>query len=168
MVCLSDNRFNIEMTKNKSIPFWKLKKLSEMSQDEWESLCDGCGKCCLVKLQDEETDDIYYTSLSCQLLNIKSCKCSDYKNRHKTIPDCLQFTHDIVKEITWLPETCAYRLLEEGKDLFWWHPLVSGDPNSVHEAGISVRDWAINEKQVAGEGYHKYILYENDSDDIES
>ncbi len=123
----------------KKQPFWRTKSLAQMNRTEWESLCDGCGQCCLHKLQDEDTNEIYWTSVACTLLDSESCRCRDYPNRRKTVPDCVFLTPEIVDEVDWLPVTCAYRLVAEGADLYWWHPLVSGDPNTVHEAGISVR-----------------------------
>lgn len=129
-------------------PFWKRKTLGELSRDEWESLCDGCGKCCLVKLQDPDTDEIAYTDVSCQLLDGASCRCKDYPNRKKWVPDCVVLSPKVVADLSWMPSTCAYRLVREGRDLAWWHPLVSGDPNTVHEAGISVRGRVISETLV--------------------
>lgn len=120
-------------------PFWQTKNLNQLTRSEWESLCDGCGQCCLHKLQDEDTDEIYWTSVACTLLNPEICQCRDYPNRKKTVPDCIFLTPEIVDEVDWLPVTCAYRLVAEGSDLYWWHPLVSGSPETVHEAGISVR-----------------------------
>jgi uncharacterized cysteine cluster protein YcgN (CxxCxxCC family) len=120
-------------------PFWQTKTLSEMTPAEWESLCDGCGRCCLNKLEDEDTGAIYFTDVACKLLDCESCACKDYPNRQAIVPDCLQLTPEVVPETPWLPPTCGYRLVDEGKDLFWWHPLVSGNPDTVHEAGISVR-----------------------------
>ncbi|MEE9055207.1 YcgN family cysteine cluster protein [Brucella melitensis] len=120
-------------------PFWQTKNLNQLARSEWESLCDGCGQCCLHKLQDEDTDEIYWTSVACTLLNPETCQCRDYPNRKKTVPDCIFLTPEIVDEVDWLPVTCAYRLVAEGSDLYWWHPLVSGSPETVHEAGISVR-----------------------------
>jgi uncharacterized protein len=120
-------------------PFWKTKTLAEMSQSEWESLCDGCGKCCLSKLEDEDTGEIHWTSVACKLFDSGACQCRDYPNRTKKVHDCVKLTPDNVGTIAWLPSTCGYRLVNEGKDLFDWHPLVSGSRNSVHEAGVSVR-----------------------------
>jgi uncharacterized protein len=121
-------------------PFWKTKALEEMTLDEWESLCDGCARCCLVKLEDEETGDVHYTDVGCTLLDAAGCRCRDYPNRQAKVPDCVRLTPDAVRRLSWLPQTCAYRLLAEGRDLYWWHPLVSGDPETVHAAGIAVRD----------------------------
>jgi uncharacterized cysteine cluster protein YcgN (CxxCxxCC family) len=120
-------------------PFWKTKTLEEMSPAEWESLCDGCARCCLVKLEDEDTAEIAYTDVGCTLLDERSCRCRDYANRQDKVSDCVRLTPQSVRSLTWLPPTCAYRLLAEGKDLYWWHPLVSRDPATVHAAGISVR-----------------------------
>jgi len=120
-------------------PFWKTKTLEEMSSAEWESLCDGCGKCCLSKLEDEDTGDIYFTSVGCRLFNAQTCRCGDYVNRLEKVPDCIGLTPTNVRTISWLPSTCAYRLVAEGRDLYPWHPLVSGDPDSVHRAGVSMR-----------------------------
>ena len=120
-------------------PFWKTKTLAEMTQAEWESICDGCGRCCLNKLEEEDTGKIFYTDVACRLFDEGSCRCKDYDNRQATVEDCLQLTPDNVAATPWLPPTCGYRLLSEGKDLYWWHPLVSGDPETVHAAGVSVR-----------------------------
>ncbi len=140
-------RDHIEESDSKN-RFWRQKTLGELTPVEWESLCDGCGKCCLVKLVDDETEELQYTRVACELLNIGTCRCSDYENRHKVVPDCIQLDPAAIDELEWLPETCAYRLVGEGKDLAWWHPLVSGDPQTVHQAGISVRSWAISETKV--------------------
>lgn len=141
-------------------PFWEVKPLEAMSQDEWESLCDGCGQCCLLKVEDEDTSDVYLTRLACRLLDVGSCRCSDYKKRHNRVADCEVITPDNVHELTWLPESCAYRRLAEGRGLAWWHPLVSGDPNTVHEAGVSVRGWARSEKGVRQSAIARYIIGE--------
>ena len=113
-----------------------------MTHDEWESLCDGCGRCCLHKLEDEEDGRIYYTRAACSLLDISTCRCKDYDNRGKLMPDCIQLSIDNAQYFDWLPESCAYRLLAEGEDLPEWHPLISGTVDSVIKAGISVRDIA--------------------------
>ena len=120
-------------------PFWRRKTLAEMTADEWESLCDGCGRCCLNKLEDEDTGRIHYTDVGCRLLDEQACRCHDYANRSAQVDDCVRLTPDNVRELNWLPPTCAYRLVAEGRDLYWWHPLVSGDPDTVHAAGMSVR-----------------------------
>ena len=121
-------------------PFWKRKSLSEMSDREWESLCDGCGKCCLVKLEDaDDSRKTYFTDVGCKLLDGHSCRCTDYKHRAAKVSDCVKLTPRNISRIVWLPPSCAYRLLAEGRDLYWWHPLVSGDPETVHAAGVSVR-----------------------------
>jgi uncharacterized protein len=120
--------------------FWKAKSLEEMTVDEWESLCDGCARCCLVKLEDEETGEIHFTDIGCTLLDARSCRCRDYRRRSRRVPDCVRLTPAVVRTLSWLPVTCAYRLVSEGKDLPDWHPLVSGSSESVHEAGVSVRD----------------------------
>ena len=120
-------------------PFWRVKTLETMTPAEWESLCDGCGRCCLVKLEDEDTGAIHYTNVGCTLLDGAACRCRDYENRQGKVPDCVRLTPEAVRTLSWLPPTCAYRVLGEGGDLYWWHPLVSGDPETVHAAGISVR-----------------------------
>lgn len=119
--------------------FWETKSLAEMSAEEWESLCDGCGKCCLIGLEDADTGEIYLTDVACKLLDGQSCRCSDYANRQQKVSDCVRLTPELVPTLGWLPKTCAYRLVSEGKPLKWWHPLLSGDPESVHAAGASVR-----------------------------
>ena len=124
---------------NANAPFWRNKSLAEMSRTEWESLCDGCGRCCLNKLEEEGTDRTFYTSVGCRLLDDQTCRCKDYKNRSKLVSDCVQLTSRNINRISWLPPTCGYRIVAEGRDLYWWHPLVSGDPDTVHQAGVSVR-----------------------------
>lgn len=131
-------------------PFWRRKRLDEMSAAEWESLCDGCALCCLHKIEYEDTGKIEFTNVACRLLDLDTCRCADYCRRQELVPDCVILTPDSVREIPWLPATCAYRLVAEGKELAWWHPLVSGDPETVHLAGISVRGRAVSEEQ-AGE-----------------
>jgi len=130
-------------------PFWKTRKLSELSREQWESLCDGCGRCCLNKLEDEDTGTYLYTRAACKLLDLRTCRCTDYENRASRVPDCVTLTAQNVSELAWLPPTCAYRLLDEGKPLAWWHPLVSGRPETVVEAGISVAGQAYSEEGIA-------------------
>lgn len=120
-------------------PFWETTALSDMTTEQWESLCDGCGKCCLEKFEEEETGEIVYSQVACTLLDIGSCRCSDYENRSQTVSDCVTLTPRELARPQWLPETCAYRRLAEGKPLAPWHPLITGDSESVAEAGESVR-----------------------------
>ncbi|MFY9599553.1 MAG: YcgN family cysteine cluster protein [Pseudolabrys sp.] len=140
-------------------PFWRRKAMSEMTSREWESLCDGCGRCCLNKLIDEDTDATVFTDVSCKLLDCKSCRCSDYAHRQAKVRDCVRLTPRNVRRLKWLPPTCGYRLVAEGKDLAWWHPLVSGDPETVHKAGVSVRGRvAASEADVPDEKLEEYIV----------
>lgn len=121
--------------------------MNELSPAEWESLCDGCGKCCLHKLEDEDTGEIHYTNVGCRLLNTVTCACKDYPNRRDHVPDCVQLDAAKVDSLNWLPSTCAYRLVAAGKPLPWWHPLVSGNRDSVHQAGASVRGRCVTESR---------------------
>ncbi len=121
------------------LPFWRRKTMKNMTQDEWESLCDGCGRCCLKKLQEQGTGRTYHTDVGCRLLNSESCRCTDYDNRTAHVKDCVSLTAGNIDRLAWLPPTCAYKLVAAGQDLYWWHPLVSGDPETVHQAGVSVR-----------------------------
>lgn len=150
------------MAKSDSKPFWQGRALEDLNPKEWEALCDGCGRCCLNKLEDEDTGEIYLTRLACGLLDIGSCRCSDYANRKAKMPDCVQIDPAKARSLPWLPATCAYRLVAEGRDLYWWHPLVSGRADTVHEAGISVRKIARSEKGVKLETYWKYIISDFD------
>ncbi len=129
-------------------PFWETKPLAAMTRSEWESLCDGCGKCCLNKLEFEDTGEIAYTNVACKLLDLHSCQCSNYAERRKFVPDCVKLSVRNIERIRWMPSTCAYRLLAEGKPLAAWHPLISGDRESVHTAGISMRGRAISESLI--------------------
>ena len=127
-------------------PFWRTKRLDQMSDSEWESLCDGCGKCCLLKVEYEDTGEILATSVACKLLDLESCQCSNYSRRRAHVPDCIDLkTVPNLLALSWLPQTCAYRLIANGEELAEWHPLVSGSPDTVHEAGISVRFKVISE-----------------------
>jgi len=130
------------------LPFWRHKRFDEMTPEEWESLCDGCGKCCLHKLEDIDSGDIALTNVACRFLNLETCRCRDYTNRQRNVPDCVALTPATVAGLDWLPGTCAYRLVADGCDLPWWHPLVSGDPETVHSAGQSARGKAISEDDV--------------------
>jgi uncharacterized protein len=139
-------------------PFWKTKSLGEMTSAEWESLCDGCGRCCLNKIEDTDTGEIHLTKVACKLLDVPSCRCKDYPNRQKHVPDCIALDVETVGNLTWLPRTCAYRSIDEGRGLAWWHPLVSGTPDTVHQAGISLRDLAISERRIKPHNLLKYII----------
>jgi uncharacterized protein len=141
------------------LPFWKVKTLAEMNRTEWESLCDRCGRCCLHKLEDDESGDIYWTNIACRLLDHVSCGCKSYDNRHEFVPDCVELDVDEVtsQTYTWLPPTCAYRLLAGGRDLYWWHPLISGDPDTIHLAGISVRNRVITEVGIPEDAFEDHL-----------
>jgi len=130
-------------------PFWEIKSLAEMSPAEWESLCDGCGLCCLVRFEDEEIDEVIPTRVHCRLFDGQLCRCTDYENRKAHVPDCIKLTPGNIEQLQWMPKSCAYRRLDEGKGLPAWHPLVTGDPESVHKAGVSIRGQTINEDELA-------------------
>ncbi len=123
--------------------FWKVKKLNEMTREEWEALCDGCGVCCLEKLEDEDTGEIIFTNVACSHLDTETCKCFVYEERYKKAPECFDLSPENIDDITWLPATCAYRRLNEGKQLYWWHYLITGNRESVSNAGVSVKDRAV-------------------------
>ena len=138
--------------------FWRTKSLSEMTTKEWESLCDGCGRCCLNKLEDWDTGEIHFTNVACTLFDGDSCQCKDYENRFATVPDCIKLDAQSLPQYVWLPPTCAYRRLEDGKDLPSWHPLVTGNPDSVHDAGISVRGRTISEDGLSVEDWEDHLV----------
>lgn len=140
------------------LPFWRRKTLAMMTPDEWEKLCDGCGRCCLLKLEDEDTSEVLYTDVACRLLDEGTCRCRDYAHRTRRVPGCVVLTPDTLERLDWMPSTCAYRLLHEGKDLPDWHPLVSGSRQSVHRAGISVRGRTLPEGEVADEDLEDRIV----------
>lgn len=144
--------------------FWRTKTLREMTPEEWEQLCDGCGRCCLLKLEDEDTGDIYLTRLACRMLDIGKCSCRDYPRRHELVDDCLSIDPETVDKLNWLPATCGYRRIAEGRGLAWWHPLVSGDPDTVHQAGISVRGWARQETEASAAELARYIIEDFDDE----
>lgn len=135
-------------------PFWETKTLRQMNRAEWEALCDGCGKCCIHKLEDEETGELFPTNVACRLLDRRSGRCTDYKHRKALVPECVRLTPEKLDGIDWLPSTCAYLLLHQGKPLPEWHPLVTGDPESVHAAGISVRGWTVSEDDAGDLEHH--------------
>ncbi|MFK7913606.1 MAG: YcgN family cysteine cluster protein [Pseudomonadales bacterium] len=139
--------------------FWETKTLDQMSAAEWESLCDGCARCCMIKLQDEDTEQIIHTSAVCHLLDQQACRCTAYPQRHERVPDCIAFSAAIVQELEWLPRSCAYRRIAEGRGLADWHPLVSGDPESVHAAGVSVRGKVVSEATVDDQDLEDMVVH---------
>lgn len=147
-----------------SEPFWRTKSLEALTPEEWESLCDGCGKCCLNKLEDEDSGEIAWTDVACTLLDDATCRCANYTRRTEIVPDCLALDAATVRELTWLPESCGYRRVAEGRDLAWWHPLVSGRRDTVHEAGISVRGKTVSEDDVPVERFEERIVWWPDDD----
>jgi uncharacterized protein len=141
--------------------FWEHTPLRKLTTREWEALCDGCGKCCLNKLEDEDSGEVALTRVACRLLDDHSCACAHYVNRHQFIPECIVLRPDnLDSHAYWMPTTCAYRLLWEGKQLFHWHPLISGDANSVHDAGISVRGLTVSEFDTPEEDWEDFIIEE--------
>ena len=141
--------------------FWERVSFKNMSPKEWEALCDGCGKCCLNKLEDPDTNEVALTRISCRLLDDETCRCAQYDIRKQIVPECVVLTPNNIADVAyWMPETCAYRLLFEGKALYDWHPLVSGTQNSVHDAGVSVMGWTVPEFEVPEEVWEDYIIEE--------
>lgn len=140
-----------------SKPFWEIKTLDELSEEEWESLCDGCARCCLIKLEDIDTGMLAHTRIACHLLDHKTCQCTHYEERHTRVPDCIKVTPQNAGELGWMPPTCAYRRMAEGRGLAWWHPLISGRPETVVEAGVSVRGRVVSEKGIKEEDLEDYV-----------
>ncbi len=140
---------------NKPIPFWE-KPLRELDRGQWEALCDGCGRCCLHKLEDEDSGELHPTNVACKLLDRKTSQCTDYTHRRKYVSDCVVLHRDRLDELEWLPSTCAYRLRGDDQPLFEWHYLISGDRESVHAAGQSTRGWTVSEVD-AGELEHHIV-----------
>ena len=141
--------------------FWRNVPMVKMTEAEWEALCDGCGKCCLNKLEDADTGEVALTRVACRLLDDATCRCTQYDIRHQFVPDCIRLTpQTIPQHLYWLPQTCAYRLVHEGRDLFHWHPLISGDPQSVHDAGVSVQDLTVSEFDTPEEDWEDHIIEE--------
>ena len=139
--------------------YWERVPLKNMTPKEWEALCDGCGKCCLNKLEDPDTQEVAFTRVACRLLDDQTCRCAQYDIRHQFVPECVTLTPKNIDDIAyWMPETCAYRLLHEGKPLYQWHPLISGTAESVHEAGISVQGWTVPEFEIDEEDWEDHII----------
>lgn len=141
--------------------FWETTPLTKMNRAEWEAICDGCGKCCLNKLEDEDTGEVALTRVACRLLDDQTCLCAQYPIRHQFVPECIVLTPKTLKDnLYWLPQTCGYRLIHEGRPLFSWHPLISGDPESVHRAGVSVRGLTLPEFEVDEDDWEDHIIEE--------
>ena len=138
--------------------FWNNKSLAAMTAQEWESLCDGCGRCCLHKLEDVDSGILFYTDVACRLLDEHHCRCTNYRERMHIVQDCLHLSADDDDQFHWLPSSCAYRKLANGQPLEWWHPLISGDPESVHQAGISIRGRVVSESEVPREQLEDHII----------
>ena len=138
--------------------FWETKNLIDMNKNEWESLCDKCGKCCVIKLEDFDTQEVHYTNVSCKLLCEKSASCKDYENRKSKVPDCIILSPDNLKDLKWMPETCAYKLLNEGKKLPYWHPLLSGNDKEIVNSGNSVKNRVTNENKIKIKDLPDYIF----------
>ncbi|MES0328119.1 MAG: YcgN family cysteine cluster protein [Gammaproteobacteria bacterium] len=145
--------------------FWQTKSLDEMSDEEWELLCDGCARCCLVKLEDEENNKVYVTNVACKLLDLETCRCNDYSNRINTVPMCMNLKTDLAEMVDYLPETCAYRLLYKGKPLESWHPLMSSNSDSVVDAGASVSEFAVSEEAIHPDQLELHIIDSFGDDD---
>ena len=141
--------------------FWTRKRMDQMSEAEWEALCDGCGKCCLNKLEDADTGQVALTRIACRLLDDDSCRCAQYPIRHQFVPECIVLKPSNIEDhLYWMPQTCAYRLIHEGRPLEPWHPLVSGSPQSVHDAGMSMQGKTVPEFEVDEEDWEDHIIEE--------
>jgi uncharacterized cysteine cluster protein YcgN (CxxCxxCC family) len=138
--------------------FWRRKSLPEMTEEEWESLCDGCGKCCLVKLEDEDTGEIAFTEAVCRLFDRERCRCTRYAERDVLVPTCVRLTPGNLARLSWMPSTCAYRLIAQGRELPWWHHLVSGDRDTIHQAGESVRGRCVSETEIPEEDLEDHVV----------
>ncbi|MEC8633639.1 MAG: YcgN family cysteine cluster protein [Pseudomonadota bacterium] len=143
---------------NLTAAYWNTTPLEQLNAEEWESLCDGCGKCCLHKLRDDETDEVFYTRVACRLLDMKSCGCSDYVHRFSKVPDCMDVSKMTASEMKWLPSSCAYRLRSESKPLPEWHPLVSGHAATVLKDPNRIRGRVVSETEVPGDKLEDYII----------
>ena len=139
--------------------WWNDKPLAELDARQWEALCDGCARCCLHKLEDEDDGEVFYTRVRCRYLDEQTCRCSDYPNRSVLVENCIRLDASSVGSLDWLPATCAYRMRAQGLPLAAWHPLVSGDPDSVHRAGISIRGRCISDEFVHPDGYDEHIVH---------
>lgn len=141
--------------------FWATVPMTDMTEAEWEALCDGCGKCCLNKLEDEDTGEVALTRVACRLLDDSTCRCAQYPIRHQFIPECIVLTPATIPDhLYWLPQTCAYRLVHEGRNLYDWHPLISGDPQSVHDAGVSMQGRTVPEFEIDEDDWEDHIIEE--------
>ena len=147
------------MTKKQKTPFWENTPLDQMSQEEWESLCDGCGRCCLQKLEDEDSGEVVYTHLVCHIYDMEKNCCSDYPNRHKRVPRCVKLTPQLIGEFHWLPSTCTYRILSEGGGLPLWHPLINSDPKAMQLAGIFISGKVLPEQIVAEDEWEEHVIH---------
>lgn len=160
ILCMAETKASVPLA------FWEEKQLHELNQVEWELLCDGCGLCCLQKLQDDETEEIFYTAISCQFLDANSCRCKVYEKRFEYLPECLNLNYQtFYTALPWLPPSCAYKRIHEGKPLAEWHPLVSKDNNAIHRHQRSVRHFAVSENEVAEDDWQDYLIDLHEIDD---
>lgn len=138
--------------------FWKEKSFEEMTHTEWESLCDGCAKCCLIKFRERNTREVKFTNVVCRYLDLPTCRCSDYLNRHENVPECILLTPELARNLDWLPKTCAYRLVADGEDLPWWHPLKTRDTKSALRAGVTVYGRVVSEAEVDNDDLEDMVV----------